>query len=169
MSAFVCNQDHIKALAIFAAAKSPGYGGIRVNPRYIDRLEHVDKQSRGLENLTQSELATLYANVLYAENVRSVSERYPDDDVDDLPGPNHKPAQITITNRDCADYALTVPALHILKMCDCLEYQSCETEDYRQTIGFELLDAIRGAAIHALPGYEDAPWEYVAQRKQRAA
>jgi hypothetical protein len=57
---------------------------------------------------------------------------------------------------------MTTPRLNpvsILKLCDCLEYQSCETEDYNETVAYRLLNVIRRAAIRILPGYDDAKWE----------
>jgi hypothetical protein len=53
-----------------------------------------------------------------------------------------------------------LPAVHILKMCACLAYQSCETDDWDKTKAYELLQMIKDAAIRKLPGYEDAPWDY---------
>jgi hypothetical protein len=61
-----------------------------------------------------------------------------------------------------------LPAVALLKLCDCLDYQSCETEDWKQTAAHELLELIRGAAICALPGYEKAPWDYYADEAKVA-
>lgn len=154
MSAFICGPDHFKALALFATSR--GSFGVRVDPRYIKRLE----SAAGVPRL---KLANLYADVLYQENVRSVATRYPNDTRDNLPGPCADAGHVTITGRDECSAKLRLAPVAILKMCDCLEYQSCETDDYRQTVAFELLDRIRGAAISALPGYEDAPWDYYAE------
>lgn len=152
MSAFVCGVDHFKALAIFAVSRRGG--SVTVDPRYVDGLPDETKLLSG------TQLATAYANILYAENIRSCGERYPDDDVDDLPGEIHKPAQIIITGRDDCSAAYRLPAISILKMCNCLEYQSCETDDWRKTLAYVLLGDIRAAAIRVLPGYENAPWDY---------
>lgn len=48
--------------------------------------------------------------------------------------------------------------LWVLKCCDCYDYQASETPDYTGTFAAALVNAIRHAAIRALPGYEDAPW-----------
>ena len=45
-----------------------------------------------------------------------------------------------------------------IKLCDCYDYQACETDDYEKTEAARLVDAIRSKAIRALPGYDDAPW-----------
>ena len=60
MSAFVCSQDHIKALAIFAAHRVPGRGN-HVDPRYF-KYSGGDER---MEGRPEHELATYYANILY--------------------------------------------------------------------------------------------------------
>jgi hypothetical protein len=160
MSAFICGPDHFKVLAIFAASRR--HGSLNVDPRYINKPLKATHES------ATTDLASIYADILYQENIRSVRGRYPDDKWDGLPGPIVKPLHIVIDPRDqtLAKYRLSPVA--ILKMCDCLEYQSCENEDYRQTVAFALLDSIRGAAIRHLTGYEDAPWDYYTEETKAA-
>lgn len=168
MSAFICDKDTFKALAIFAATRQ--HGDWRVNPRYVKGLDGPEYALRGISNLCTAELATLYADTLYRENVRSVSYRYPNSGRDDLPGPIADAGFVGVTNRDlCNSGYLMIPAIVILKSCDCLEYQSCETPDYRQSVAYRLLNAIRRAAIRALPGYEDGPWGFELPARKRAA
>jgi hypothetical protein len=165
MSAFVCSQDHFKVLGIFAARQIGGYGSGRltVNPKYVDGLPE------DVLTLRNSELAEAYANILYNENVRSCQARYPQDTFSGLPGEGGKPDSITILNQEYAmQGSLRLPAVSILKMCDCLEYQSCETEDYRATLAWELLNHIRKEAWRQLPGYEDAPWDYITPERRAA-
>jgi len=168
MSAYICGPDHFVALAVFAASRRYGRDW-RVDPRYVKGLTHPEAALRGIENLTQSELATLYADTLYQENIRSVRARYPDDTRDELPGPNVKPLHIVVTHKHFEHVKWALKPVAILKMCDGLNYQSCETEDWEQTVAFRLLDGIRHAAISALPGYEDAPWDYYADEAKAAA
>lgn len=163
MSAFICGPDHFKALAVFAVGKR--YGSMRVGPNYF---RHDYPPAAQMDGRSEADVATFYANILYCENVRSVQSRYSDCEHDDLPGPIEKPEMLTVTNRDLFELGSgMLKAVDILKMCDCLEYQSCETDDYRNTPAFKLLDRIRGAAIHALPGYEDAPWDYTKPEGKR--
>ena len=120
MSAFVCSPEHFKVLGSFAASPDRGHcSPHRVSPGYM----------RGIPNiygLVGDKLASAYANVLYAENVRSVSARYPRDAVKGtLPGPIDMPETIAVSVNHSRPSAVA-----ILKMCDCLEYQSCETDDY---------------------------------------
>lgn len=163
MSAFICGPDHFKAIAIFAASRGDGERW-RVDPRYVDGLTHPEAQSRGLENFNDYELATMYADILYQENIRSVRERYPDDKWDELPGPCIKPLHIVVKPCDyMAGKYLRVKPIEVLVALNSWEYQSCETEDFRTTVAYRLAERIRRAAIRALPGYDKASekfWDY---------
>ena len=97
--------------------------------------------------------ADFYANLLFNENVRSVKHRYPESD--SLPGPIDLPGKIIMPLiRPISD----ADPIQILKTLDSLEYQSCETEDWEETPACMLVNAIRKAAVHDLPGYEEAEW-----------
>ena len=63
---------------------------------------------------------------------------------------------------------LPLNAVEVLKACDCLEYQSCEVDEWERTPAARLLDSIRAAAISALPGYDAAPWVLNGQAVSRA-
>jgi hypothetical protein len=168
MSAFICGDDHFIALAVFAASRSRGRDW-RVDPRYVEGLTHPEAKLRGLENFNPHELATLYADTLFQENIRSVRARYPDDKRDELPGPCILPLHIVVKPAHFQHRKWVLEPVDILKMSDCLEYQSCETEDYRTTIAYRLLNAIRRGAWQSLPGYEGAPWDYDASEARRVA
>lgn len=168
MSAFICTPDHIKAIAIFAAAEP------RDSETISDSWLRHQLQEYGLIGEApifigdSKAKAELIAAILYAENIRSVSCRYRElptykDGVstDDLPGLIERPQIIHISDREMFHQPVRNP-VHILKMCDCLEYQSCETSDYRKSLAFALLEVIRKGAIRRLPGYDEAPWEYQA-------
>ena len=130
MSAFICSRNHIEALAL--------YWGL----------------GNGYVFKTQQEIQET-ADIFFNENVRSVRHRYPDYDTDDLPGPvdlavpmiNQMP-QLTV--RD---------PVQILKLAQCLDYQSCETEDWRESKAYELLNTVKSHAISHLPGYNKASWD----------
>lgn len=164
MSAFICGPDHFIALAVFAASRKGGRDW-RVDPRYVKGLTHPEAALRGLHNFNNYELATLYGDILFQENIRSVRTRYPDDKRDDLPGPCILPLHIVVQSSHFNDCRWVLKPVAILKMCDALEYQSCETEDWEQTVAYRLLQTIRREAIRALPGYEDGPWDYDAPSK----
>lgn len=144
MSAYIVNQAHVIALAAFAATRDGS--SWNVDPAYLRTIEHG--RSEVMRNARDCELATMYATILMAENIRSVNHRYNE----------NTPAEIVqVGPRDMIRH---VDPLWILKMCDGLEYQSCETEDWPRTIAYELLNHIRSAAIRRLPGYDQAPWEF---------
>jgi len=82
-------------------------------------------------------------------NVRSVCHRY-GDSKDEYRNFLKPPARVP---------RLQLPtAIQIVKLCDCLDYQSCETDDWRGSEACKLLGHIRNAAIRALPGYDEAKW-----------
>lgn len=117
-------------------------------------------------NRRTPEAMTETAQELMRENLRSVRYRYPDSD--ELPGPIQTPEADTIVVRGLCK----ITPVMALKMADCLEYQSCETPDWKETAACKLLNAIRHLAINRLPGFEDAPWEYrpedIARKEQEA-
>ena len=140
MSAYVCSNAHIKALAIFAVRKS--HGSMLVDPCYVDGAKDLDGKYEEV-------IATRYAAILLAENVRSVRARYADD-IGDY-------EEIEISKSEVLMPKAFTPVT-ILKLCNCLAYQSCETEDWETTNAYKLLQQIKDAAIRLLPGYEQAPW-----------
>jgi hypothetical protein len=47
-----------------------------------------------------------------------------------------------------------------LKLCACYRYQSSRSEDWEGSEAAAIVDALEHCAIVALPGYDDAPWEW---------
>lgn len=88
------------------------------------------------------------AATLAAENARSVAYRYRD-----ACEPVTVPAALIERWRA---YPLSPVAL--LKAAQCLDYQSCECDDYERTPAAKLLRDITSLAISKLPGYEAAGW-----------
>jgi hypothetical protein len=148
MSAFICGEKTHKSLAVFAATRANGQRH-RVDPQYLRKAKEYPTDS-------VIDIASFYADILYQENIRSVQARYPQDSFETLPGPIEKEPALTVSWEEAQ--RLRPDPVTVLKFCDCLEYQSCETEDWQQTAAFELLERIRKAAIRSLPGYDDAPW-----------
>lgn len=165
MSAFVVSKRHIDLLVRAAEhyGKQGGQGsrmqwwqvdenGEYAGWRYLEANEDDREEYYTLSQLGQ---------ILVSENVRSVHDRYPDDDVDagELPGP--------IDAYYMGPYVYSDPG-HILspgevfKALDCYDYQSCEHDGWRKSEAFAFCVALRDAACRAVPGYEEAPWELVA-------
>jgi hypothetical protein len=126
MSAFVCSQNHIAAIASYAVAKKVWLGNASAK---------------------DSDFKSIYETLARA-NVVSVCHRYSDD----------KPENYRDVLRSPKLSSVQHSALQIVKLCDCLDYQSCETEDWRDSDACKLLSRIRDAAINALPGYDDVKW-----------
>lgn len=89
----------------------------------------------------QNEQAT--TELLYTENVLSVNYRCKLDD--------------PIGNIIYKPTGLYRP-IEIIKLCNGLEYQSCEHPGWNDSLAKRLLDEICGIAITKLPGYDAAPW-----------
>ncbi len=137
MSAFQLPAEHLGAIVRWTLLESHGYGatwrGHTANPNdAADMLE-----------------------CLAAECFTSVRSRYPN-------GPLPGPCDASDGPVSCPDtlsrYKRLTP-VEVLKACSCYEYQSCEHDGWERSEAFRLIEAIRHAAIAALPGYEDADWE----------
>lgn len=126
MSAFIVTDKHINTLVTFAGLRnvSASYG----NPT---RSIAVAGNEQAI------------AELLLAENTRSVNYRYKESDP-------VAPINFIFEN--------SFNVVGILKACTCLQYQSCETDDYETTAAYALLRAIREQAVTELPGYTDADW-----------
>jgi len=85
------------------------------------------------------------AELLLAENTRSVNYRYHG---------SEPVAAIVFVAQDP-----TLSPIDVIKACDCLDYQSCETDDWRSTLAYQLLDSIQSDATSRLVGYANAAWE----------
>ena len=156
MSAHICGPDHFIALATFAVGITgrgyPGSGRRRVD---LDFLQHFGGV-RAPED-TPAKVAETWANCLYRENIRSVLTRYPNDTFETAPGLLDKPKAIRIPPGAVSLPPITDPVA-ILKLCDGLAYQCCETDDWQTTPAHALLQAIQRAAVRDLPGYQDMEW-----------
>lgn len=129
MSAYICSDSHINALATLAALAR-----VKV---YRPGLPMID--CAGQEQFT--------AELLLTENARSVNHRYPGDQNDP-----------TIVHH-CEARFLRLTPVEVIKLCDCYDYQACETDDYPQTLACALIKTLRKHYITELPGYDDAAWE----------
>lgn len=48
----------------------------------------------------------------------------------------------------------------IIKACNCLDYQSCEVPNWRDTEACRIIETIKDHAITQLPGYDESPtWD----------
>jgi len=97
---------------------------------------------------TENDYNHIY-KTLAAENVRSVCHRYAAE----------KPeTYASFLRPSLKGKTPAIDAVAVVKLCDCLDYQSCETDDWETTPACRLLRRIRDKAVRLIPGYEEAPW-----------
>lgn len=146
MSAYICNPEHFGILAAYAALTKCAIYEWRDHSR--DPIRTAQSVAKGLAR----------------ENIRSVAHRYPEDADGNRPGPCLKDADIEEAAAIYAAHFMANPpqltSIQVLKLSTSLDYQSCETDDWKDTLAWRQLDWINGAAIRSLPGYEEADWSY---------
>lgn len=148
MSAFIVSETHIKTLAVYAAGTRYPME-MRVDPRYL--AYDIPELKTTFEFLAEKDrvaVASYYANMMYIENIISVNSRYNE---------TAEPEKIAVTENDFSKKQYT--AVEILKLCNCLIYQSCEHEEWKTSGAKILIQKIKESAINDLPGYDEAPWE----------
>jgi len=152
MSAFVVSRNHIRYLVSAAADRnlteiqdyplSWSWEGEMHTLPFDDRAEQ-----------------TWLGQMLWAENVKSVSYRYRDDETSELPGVVEE-AEGGFQYGDHKPWSSSpITPVQVLKACDCYEYQSCEHPEWKQSEAYAFIQALRERAIEALPGYDKAQWE----------
>ena len=151
MSAFICQPEHFGILA--ACAITPDYEGYTtVLPEWVVPGEPVLTAQRVARELA---VQIIWVAGGHAADVFG-GER---------PGPTGlKDAQAMEAAALWAEhYVVASDAAKLdqatrLKLCNCLAYQSNETEDWEQTAACKQLHRIRGTAVETVPGYDQAPW-----------
>lgn len=142
MSAWIVSQAHVDALV--NAAMPSGSDKLRYHHEgEWQVVEYGDKDNIG--------------QMLVDECVRSVSHRYPGDDVaaGELPGPTDayylQPYKHRIPGA-------ALPAVWILSAIHCFDYQGCEHPEWPDSEAYAFLKALEAHWIRKVPGYSDAPW-----------
>lgn len=132
MSAYIMNEDEINTIVSY----------------FIDPNNIFDNQLwtlvNGGHNYMTRDNAQLVASKLYAQNVRSVNERYNDETV-------------ATYEFEYIPEARKRPAGNIIGALDCLEYQSCETDDWEQTEACQIINDMRKHLLKKLAG-DDYTW-----------
>ena len=83
---------------------------------------------------------------LLDENYRSVNYRY---------------SEVKEPHQFAMQRVERLSAVQIIKLCDCYNYQACETNDYKDSEAKAIMTAIRERAIRKLAGYSEASWELI--------
>lgn len=116
-------------------------------------------------HMLTSQTANQVGQMLLDENVKSVSYRYDDSGITDLPGRLNAEWLIPFKYKS-SPFAKTPKAVECLKLISCYEYQSCEHPDWHESEAHAFCQALRHAAIESLPGYDDAPWEWTEKNEK---
>ena len=125
MSAFIVSDKLLNVVLTFATMKKASYYWKPNNMR-------VDISVRNASEIGQK---------LLDENFRSVNYRYRENDTAE---------RFTYKRVDSSNYSV----VDVLKAINCLDYQSCETDDWSDSEAWAILDGIKDAMIRNLPGYE---------------
>lgn len=131
MSAFICTPKHINTIVSYAAQKDVAlYLTNASGQRYRVRAERDPE---------------LIAECLIKANYDSVNFRYSESQ--EVPVGEYFPVATAF-----------VSAIQIVKLCDCLNYQCCEVDDWEETDAAKIIRTIRNDAIGRIPGYDEAEW-----------
>jgi hypothetical protein len=141
MSAFIVSHDHIDAVVTYAVQTRISFW----NPEANKRIE--------ITRTTAEEIG----RILLHENETSVRYRYNETNPGELPGTIGENAE-TYAYRPFFRAGGSLTVIQAIKAVGCLEYQSCEHHEWEDSLAWRICDAIKSAAIHRLPGYDNAGW-----------
>lgn len=187
MSAFVVDKVHIDLMIRAAMRSRPAGSPGNTGPFRFWRTDDAgdfagwyeiqpDAENLASDDLTHYITPSQAGQILVSENVRSVSYRYSEPGrtpyygadaaaemtaTIDLPGPVDAYYTAPYVYED-PRYTLTPP--EAFAAIDCLDYQSCETPEWRKSDAFSFCESLRHAYCRRVVGYEDTPWEYTRER-----
>ena len=136
MSAYVVKADHIAQLVLHSKKHQDC-------PHWYNRVagDRIDLDVDSFEN---AEIALGF--FLAWANCRSVDFRYPSEVNSKVNAVYANEVVQKIKSRKLRDLEL----FELIKMCDCLEYQCCEVEDYYSTDQHFLISRIKDIFVEAL-------------------
>ena len=159
MSAFIVSKAHIDAMVqaglsygmphrhngplCWHIEQPEGEDYERGEPWGPTAVENIKRRRRELTRETANQVGAM----LWAENRLSVDHRYDENEIE--PGPyvfRHSASVVT-------------SPVAILKAINCYEYQSCEHPEWETSEAHAFCEALTGAMVQSLPGYEAAEWE----------
>jgi hypothetical protein len=135
MSVFILSNKHINVLVSALLLKNRGIFNI------------YDSKDEAYEFISYKD-GDKIGQILLNENYRSINYRY-----NDTQKPPHKFKYQFQSEVKYYDYLV-----QIFAACDCYDYQSCETDDYKQTLAYSIIDKIRKETIRRLRHYDKAEW-----------
>jgi hypothetical protein len=147
MSAYIVDKEHVQYL-VESAMQSASGGAFRWF--HGDQWRELQKGDK--------ERAAEVANMLWCENIKSVSHRYPHESSDTLPGPcDHSNFTVEASDFKGIRWLHFVP-VQVAKACDCYEYQSCEHREWETSEAKAFTDSLRESQWRRLNGYDAADW-----------
>tara|TARA_R100001082_G_C4295558_1_gene130089 strand:- start:18 stop:527 length:510 start_codon:yes stop_codon:yes gene_type:complete len=156
MSAFLVNEKHIAELVKGYFDYDQYYSGTWFNH---SKHEEIDIAKRKFES---DSLAIAF--LLAWANVKSLEARYGKDSaMTDINATDYIASVVQATRYSTrANLSLA----ELIKMCDCLSYQSCEVKDYNNSDQYHVLKRIKDCFVSRLVDEsldeDDVKWEYVA-------
>jgi hypothetical protein len=130
MSAFMCSDTHLTALAVYAVRNGLS-GSVR----------------GGGEPDSDAGLVRAVLGVLERENIASLDARYPGDT-----------GGVAVAQVDPRALVTEYPLITIIKACHCYAYQACEHRGWESSRAKDIIERVEEHAVRHLPGYADAPW-----------
>lgn len=135
MSAFIMPEEELNTIvSYFIHARQTVHGEgawLKIGERY---------------NYLNTETAPEVAKILMDENIRSVRYRYGEDE------------QMSYDSDYTFQYDPTAhkrPVGNIIGALDCLEYQSCETDDYHQSNAWDIMNGLRKHLLKVIAEKEE--------------
>lgn len=157
MSAYIVEKKHILYLVEAATDRRIGvpHGGcFSWYHREVPALRHTARR-REL-HCGDYDRAAEVANMLWCENIKSVSHRYPNESSGTLPGPRN--CGFVIEPHNFSSFTTDFDPIQVIKACHCYEYQSCEHPEWETSEAYCFIESLKSAAVRQLPGYESAAW-----------
>jgi len=137
MSAYVVSDNHINELVRF------------IDSRFYYNMGYLQRVMPELVFLKDDKLFEAIGQELLKENYLSVNYRYKDNEAMTKA---HKFKYVPNLGK------ATLTPVEILKLVNCLDYQSCEHEGWKSSAAYKILSSIKSYAINQLDGYDAAPW-----------
>ena len=151
MSAYIVSKSTIDAIVTYAVGGTHRVSNCRPMPGDVRPGEY---------QRTTDYTPTQIGAALWAENARSVNYRYRED-ASALAYTYRPRLSASLPPRGQPTAALvarTLTAMDLIKLCQCLEFQSCEHPGWKGSFAQDFLDRTIHAAISELPGHQEAPW-----------
>jgi hypothetical protein len=168
MSAFIVNPNHLATIVGFIV-HNPAHSNIfynwlnqAKNLSYRNQLNEIDQQfleeiKKFRDEATESQQFDLLAKVLINTNFESVNFRYESSSKDELDLKKKIAFQEVKKREYSADIMIDV--MQFVMACDCLNYQSCERDDYDKSLSHLFLSQAPLAAVRNSSEYKNCKWE----------